>query len=353
MNITLLEKRNLMIFNFLLASVICFLVTAIATFFFISYAKRKSLIDMPTQRSSHSTPTPRGGGVVFGLAIMMTTLFFYLSGLLDPKFFFPILAGAAIIFIGFIDDFIDLSFFSRLIVHFVCAITAIFFLGFISINNVLEVNVFADFIQMGITVFFIVWMTNLYNFMDGINGIAALEAISVSFCMILILLLNDDIDYALLIQLLTVIFCVAGFTIWNFPKARIFMGDSGSAFLGYLFSLYVIYSQTIDTNLVAAWLILLGIFICDATLTLFSRILRGGKFYQPHKTHAYQILASHFRSHSKATLSVIGVNILWLFPIAFLVSRGSVNGIVGIFIAYLPLAIIHILMRGGKDVAAR
>jgi Fuc2NAc and GlcNAc transferase len=142
----------------------------------------------------------------------------------------------------------------------------------------------------------------------------------------------------------------AGFIVWNFPVARIFMGDAGSGFLGITIGLMILYFAKQDSHVLIAELCLLGIFIVDATTTLLRRLLAGKKVYEAHASHCYQILARKYKSHVPVTLAAIAINIVWLFPIAYLIISAKIDGIVGIIIAWLPLIFIAFKCGAGvKD----
>jgi Fuc2NAc and GlcNAc transferase len=171
--------------------------------------------------------------------------------------------------------------------------------------------------------------------MDGINGIASIEAITVCFGMSFVYWLANET--ALVPKVLIIAAIVLGFLPWNFPKAKIFMGDVGSNFLGLLFGILSLQAFFISRQLFWSWLILLGVFITDASITLMRRSLQGEKIYQAHCNHAYQNAARKIGSHIPVTLFVLVVNITWLLPLAGLVALQYLNGFIGLLIAYLPL----------------
>ena len=163
-----------------------------------------------------------------------------------------------------------------------------------------------------ITFLTVVWFTNLYNFMDGIDGLAGTQAVTVAVSTVLIAALNYQFDQIWLYTSLAI--TVVGFLYWNWPRARIFMGDVGSGFLGYIFAILMLQSSQQHPHSFWVFTILFSIFLVDATLTLLRRIIVGEPFYQPHRTHCYQILAQYWQSHQKVTVLVLMINILWLLP---------------------------------------
>jgi Fuc2NAc and GlcNAc transferase len=130
---------------------------------------------------------------------------------------------------------------------------------------------------------------------------------------------------------------VAGFLVWNFPPAKIFMGDAGSGFLGLMLGALALYSAHIAPQMLWVWLILLGVFIVDATYTLIRRLLLGDKVYEAHRSHAYQYATRKYGRHLPVTLAVLAINLFWLAPWAVAVAFGAVDGAVALLCAYVPL----------------
>jgi Fuc2NAc and GlcNAc transferase len=128
-----------------------------------------------------------------------------------------------------------------------------------------------------------------------------------------------------------------GFLCWNWPPARIFMGDAGSGFIGLMLGLLSIQAAHQSLELLAGWLVLLAVFITDATLTLIRRLLRGQPLTQAHCSHGYQYAARRLGSHRPVSLAAAGINLLWLLPIASLMVAGVVALLPGIALAYAPL----------------
>ena len=182
--------------------------------------------------------------------------------------------------------------------------------------------------------------------MDGIDGIASVEALCVC--------LGGALLYALVeapaatdVPLLILAAAVLGFLIWNFPPARIFMGDAGSGFLGIVMGIFSLQAGWIKPVLFWAWLILLGVFIVDATLTLFRRLLRGERVYEAHRSHAYQYASRRMGSHLPVTAGVVIINLAWLLPLAVIVALGWLGGLVGVAVAYAPLLVLAWLLGAG------
>jgi len=192
----------------------------------------------------------------------------------------------------------------------------------------------------------LLWLLNLYNLMDGIDGIASVEAITVCAGGALLYVLIGI--PALAVAPLLLAGAVAGFLVWNFPPARIFMGDAGSGFLGVVLGGLALQAAWVTPQLLWAWLILLGVFVLDATFTLLRRLMRGDKIYEAHRSHAYQYASRQYGAHLPVTMAVLAINILWLLPWACVVALGYIDGLLALLIAYLPLALLAVRFNAGQ-----
>ncbi|TDF81206.1 glycosyltransferase family 4 protein [Pseudomonas sp. H9] len=329
----------------LLTMVFC--ASLLLTWILRRYALARSIIDVPNARSSHSVPTPRGGGVAIVLSFLAVLPLLAHSGfLLWAPTWGMLGAGAGIALLGFLDDHGHIAARWRLLGHFLASIWALYWLGGLPGLPVFGYQIeFGRFGQI-FTLFYLVWLLNLYNFMDGIDGIASIEALCVCFGASLLYWLNG-FD-ALIIAPMVLAMAVAGFLFWNFPPARIFMGDAGSGFLGIMLGLLSLQAAWASPDLFWAWLILLGAFIVDATLTLVRRLLRGDRVYEAHRSHAYQFASRKLGRHLPVTLAVAAINIFWLLPIAACVVMLGLDGGLGVVIAYLPLVILAVKFRAGE-----
>lgn len=307
----------------------------------IHYFGRR-LLDTPNIRSSHQIPTPRGGGIALACGVIITMLTALEFTYINPApIYWLLLPSGLIAILGICDDLFNLNIGIRLTIQFLLAGLGIYFIG---IND--EWPPLIRLLIAGMMILFIVWMTNLYNFMDGINGLAALEAISVCMSMAFIYwtqTANTDVIYLLII----ISASACGFLYWNFPTAKLFMGDAGSLFLGLSLGLLTVESVNENFCIVAAWLIMLGVFIVDSSYTLFYRLITGQTIHQAHRTHAYQKIAVKFNSHTHTTIAIICINLFWLLPIAISVATAQLNPIAAILIAYTPLLlIVHKFLAG-------
>ena len=299
------------------------------------YALARQLIDIPNARSSHAVPTPRGGGVAIAAAFMLALPLLLWLHLVDVTLVVAIVGGGGLVaLIGFLDDHGHIPARWRLLAHFAAAFWALWLAA-----ASMPLAVGGAWLGVGLSAFYLVWMLNLYNFMDGIDGIASVEAITVCAGAALIYWLRGDAPAGLMPPL-ALAAAVTGFLVWNFPPAKIFMGDAGSGFLGIVLGVLSLQAGAVAPALFWSWVILLGVFIVDATYTLLRRLLRGERVYEAHRSHAYQHASRRFASHRTVTLGVAAINVLWLLPWAVAVGLGWVGAGTGLVLAYLPLALV-------------
>ncbi|MDR0702974.1 MAG: glycosyltransferase family 4 protein [Azoarcus sp.] len=306
------------------------------------YALRRHLLDVPNARSSHARPTPRGGGLAIVASFAAAMAVAGCAGLLPmPLIQASIFAGGIVAVIGFADDHGHIAARWRLLAHFAAAGAALLILPKIPALFVgpmpwglLALTALAE-------AFYLAWMLNLYNFMDGIDGIAATEAICVCLGGAALFLLGGPPCLAAAPVLLAA--AVAGFLCWNWPPARVFMGDGGSGFLGFILGLLSLQAPALFWH----WTILLAVFICDASLTLARRALDGQKLHEAHRSHAYQHAAQHW-GHLPVTLATAAINLFWLLPLALAAALDWLPLSVSMASAYAPLLALAWRLDAGK-----
>lgn len=327
---------------------LCILIVAgLASYFvtwrYLRFALKKQILDIPNSRSSHSTPTPSGGGVGFVLTLALGMIVLLLSGLVEGRqllLYAPLLSLALV---GYLDDRHQLPILWRLAVQvlLVLAVLVILNPGFFLIGTPMLLVLLATLVAG----FYLLWLINLFNFMDGIDGIASAQFIMVlGSALILILLKIPEQDYRDLSLHVLLLGAVAGFVVWNWAPAKIFMGDTGSLLLGAWIALASLEAAQREWLSIYSWIILMGVFITDASYTLLSRLLAGENFYQAHRSHAYQ-RASRVYGHRFVVVSIIAINALWLFPVACLLEYCKGWELPLTFLAYLPLLLIQIVIR--------
>ena len=329
-----------------------FFVSAIATRQLVANSDRLSTLDIPNERSSHLTPTPRGGGIAFVATSLVGFLLLLLNDTLDDKSLLALCcAGAIVAMAGHLDDRQKISGAAvRLVLHAIGAIILIIGIGIPSQISLFDRTVNTGIIGSILGVVYLMWLLNLFNFMDGTDGIAASEAIFV--CVAGAILnyraLSDTNFSAVAIVLAASTF---GFLLYNWSPAKLFMGDVGSGYLGIVIGGLSLMAAKQQASLLWVWIILLAVFVSDATITLIRRLLRKQKPHVAHRSHAYQHLAIRFNSHSKVALVVLAVNVFWLLPIAFLVADKQLAGTTGVVVAYIPLLTAALILNAGKDSA--
>lgn len=307
---------------------ILFLISFLLTYFIKNYMIKKSLVAVINERSSHTVPTPHGGGIALAITWFIGLFYLYFIGEISSNLFYALLFGAVISIVSFFDDIYELSPKIRLMVQALVAIGGLCFLGrfetltfgIFDIQNPIFTNIFAFFM--------IIWFINLYNFLDGINGYAGSEAVFLALAGFILFSGNHFLVLAV---------AVLGFLYWNWNKAKIFMGDVGSTLLGYNIAIFTIYYANEEATNFWIWIILFGIYWFDATLTLIRRKLNKEKLSLAHKKHAYQRLTQSGWSHYKVTNYSIGLNMI-LFFIVYFVSN--------IFVAFiLALIVLGLSMK--------
>jgi Fuc2NAc and GlcNAc transferase len=272
----------------------------VLTYIIRQIALKNQIFSIPNERSLHAVPTPFGGGLAITITWYIGITLFYFDNLIERELYFALLSGSIIAVISLVDDFINIKPIIRLIIHFITAIIAFSFLNglrpLIIPGFELNYNILIyPFVIVGI-----VWFINLFNFMDGVDGFAASEAITL--CLVIYFLSGNMIN-------LLLISCISGFLFWNWPKAKIFMGDIGSTQLGFILIILGIYFHNSFQFSILNWIMLSSPFWFDATLTLFRRWRNGEKLSQAHRKHVYQRIVQYGFSHLKVNISLFLINL--------------------------------------------
>lgn len=303
---------------------ILFLISFLLTYFIKNYAIKKSLLAPVNERSSHTIPTPHGGGVAIAVVWFLGLLYLYFSGYIDSHLFFALIVGIAIAVVGLVDDMVELKPKTRMVVFGLVAVFGIYEIGglhsidfgILSIENQFVTNTFA--------LLLVLWYINLTNFIDGIDGYVGMQFVFLSAAG---LLLFGDALFAVLGV------SVLGFLYWNWHRAKIFMGDVGSTLLGYTIAIVTLYYANNQSSSLWVWTTLYGLFWFDATMTLARRKLNGEKLSEPHKKHAYQRLTQAGWSHSRVTLYALGLNVV-LFLLVYFVPNVAVSFMLSVVLLY-------------------
>ena len=300
-------------------------------------ALRHGWLDIPNARSLHRQTVPRGAGVIIVLLVTVAA-----AAQTSSVFFAALLPGLGIAAIGWWDDLRGLSARIRFLAYGSCALSTLLLIPGGSAPAEL-----VDWAWLAAGTIGLLWSINLYNFMDGINGIATLEAVFVVGAGLL-LSANLPADSSLAPFSFCVLAILLGFLGWNFPRARVFMGDVGSAFLGFLLGIIALWSDRHGGPSLLVWAILGAAFIADTTYTLLVRLATGQRWYQAHRLHAFQKLTSRWgESHVRATAAFMGVNIAWLLPLAWVAHHRLLGASIVILLAYLPLLAACYALKAG------
>ena len=266
----------------------------------------RSRFDVPNERSSHSVPTPRGGGLAVVAVVLPGLAAATLLGWLPLREGIALGGGGLMVaFIGWMDDCYNLPARPRLLVHTLAAVWTVAWLGGFPALQVSGGSMPLGVVGWVLAVLGIVWTVNFYNFMDGIDGIAGGEAVVVGLGGGLLLLAAGATGLAGVAFLIAA--ASAGFLAWNWAPARIFMGDVGSGVLGFLFSAMAVASENRGAVPMLVWVLLMGVFVVDATLTLARRALDGDAVFNAHKKHAYQRAVQAGLSHARVTSMVLAM----------------------------------------------
>jgi len=283
--------------------IVIMLLSCILTGFAAWYARRSGMVDHPGERHSHAVATPRGGGIGIILALLIVSPWLIGSG--DETWGKCILPGMLVLAIlGWRDDHASLSARLRFFVQLAVSI----YLVACAVNN--------DWMQgvgsILLALLFLVWMTNLYNFMDGSNGMAGLQGVfggAVLFCLF---------DFAGQPSLALASACVAaacaGFLPWNLGHARVFMGDVGSISLGFVFGALLVIGVGNQAFSLPVALMVMLVFITDSSLTLLGRVMKREQWYNAHKQHLYQRLIAQGWTHGRVALFYQAINLALVVP---------------------------------------
>ena len=277
----------------------------LATGALIPILRRRDMLDYPNERSSHFAPTPRGGGIAVTVSILLAWIALHKVGLVASSLVRIALGTSLLALVSWIDDLRGLSPGVRLLAQGAAVTIGILVLP--GTRSALEA-------WLGSTLFFVaaglvwVWWINLFNFMDGIDGLAVSEAAAICSGLLLFALVGDGTDPGAALLAAGIIGAAIGFLVWNWSPARIFLGDVGSVPLGYLSGFLLL-----DLACRGRWkiaLILPLYFLADATITLLRRLLAGERVWEPHRQHFYQQAVRNGLPHSAVVKRVIAANLL-------------------------------------------
>jgi Fuc2NAc and GlcNAc transferase len=281
-----------------------FSIAVILTWVAKNYALRTGILDSPNERSSHSIDTPRGGGVGVVVPMLIALSIMMMNGSYDRRtlivFLFVVILLAIV---GWLDDRYGLHFFVRIIAQILGGVVVLGVIGSFEYLEIAANAIPLNFLAPVITLLWFLWMTNLYNFMDGIDGIAAGQG-AIAGCFLGIWFTIHD-DHVMALFSYVIMAASLGFLVWNWAPARVFMGDVGSSTLGGVFAVIALVAYKTHQIPFGAFVLLFGVFLADATVTLIKRILQGKVFWKAHREHLYQRAVIAGWSHAQVTTTVI------------------------------------------------
>jgi len=271
----------------------------------MTVAKRSGMIVPPGDRQSHKIDTPTGGGLGLILSIVVTSVALQLFFPLPGFWWQHMLPGIFLLaLIGWRDDKLSVSSLLRLSVQLV---VSLWLLGFFNFQSSLP-----GLIIFIVSLVAMIWMMNLYNFMDGSNGMAGFQGVFAGAVFAVLFYAGDQ--YAMAMLSLTVSAACAGFLPLNFPRAQLFMGDVASVPLGFIFASLAVFGMKTGVLSLAVSILIMSVFIIDATFTLLARVIRGERWYTAHVQHVYQRLIAQGWPHSRVLLAYQLVNVILVVP---------------------------------------
>ncbi|HEX7916778.1 glycosyltransferase family 4 protein [Rudaea sp.] len=316
-----------------------FAISAAATWIALHYARRRDLIDLPGRRRSHVVPTPRGGGIGIVVAVLICFCLPWRGWYLSTYGLLTMLPVLMIAGVGWIDDHRSLSAKVRIVVQYIAVliIPTVITVLIAAEHEASSLPSWTDILLVLTIATAVVWSINLHNFMDGINGLLACQAIFVFVALATLCSLQPEFRTPLLVLAATVL----GFLPFNFPRARIFMGDVGSGVLGFLIAVAVLIAVSEGANygpmrpVALSGIIACSAFVTDATCTLASRMLRGRRWYSAHREHLYQWMVRAGLSHARVVACYMAWNLCIVAPVLWLLNRVPEPGLdhgTGIFL---------------------
>jgi Fuc2NAc and GlcNAc transferase len=323
------------------------IVGAVLTWLSLRHAVARGMLDVPNARSSHVFATPRGGGIAIAATALSGTLLAAARGSVPWRLSLTLFAaGAAVAVIGYLDDRHGLSRRARFAVHVAASAMCVLSLSSAPLGSDLF-GIVERTVLLVVAVLAVAWAINLFNFMDGIDGFAASQGTFVAAASAMLAWMGGRPELAILPALTAGACC--GFLLWNRPPARIFMGDVGSGFLGlWLAALALLLSVQ---GAVTIWtsIVLSSAFIADATTTLVRRVVAGRRWYEAHRSHAYQNLARRWQSHARVTALLWVSNLLLAMPVALLAQRYTTWAPLLAAATVLGFAIVAVMAQAGVE----
>ncbi|HET7228593.1 MAG TPA: hypothetical protein VFJ16_01190 [Longimicrobium sp.] len=323
-----------------------FVAGALAMPLYNRVANRYGIIAKMNARTLHERIVPRGGGSVFAMVFCLGLLAWWLLGGISTGVLLAFaLGGGAAATIGFVDDVHELRAGRKLLLHVMLSLWLLAALwkpvyagALDGLPLVVRVMVIAALLWVP------VWLINLYNFIDGIDGLAVSAGVLISSTALAVLVVTGGSREFILVAALLAA-CALSFLFWNLPPAHVFMGDAGSIFLGYSFAALILATVVSGQITPWTWIATMGYYVADTTTTTLCRMVLVERWYGGHRSHAYQNLARIHRSHGRVTYGIAAYQLLWAIPLAFWSALQPRWGILAAALAVVP-AVLWTLRYG-------
>ena len=287
---------------------------------YIKLIQNSKLIDKPSKKINHKRPILKGAGlIVIPMIIFSTTLVFFLNNIITEKWIIFFLITLILTLVSFFDDVYNISSLLRLLVHSVCVLISIYFLtldyqpSFALLERILHLGINQTLLEFFFIFFgaiFWIWIINLFNFMDGMDGITATQMCFFMFG-VNILTFTEIESRELQILSLYIFIGFCGFFLHNKPPAKVFLGDSGSIPAGYLVGL-ILFKSALTFQVFFPLLILCMYFLLDSTVTLILRLAKKENIFQAHTSHFYQRMLRSGYSHSFVLRKIVILHFILL-----------------------------------------
>jgi len=315
---------------------IAFVLSFLGVYFLKKSALRLKIVAIPNERSLHNKVTPRGGGIIIAIVFLAFLLVFYITRQIMVAEFLVLFGGGLIMAVtGFLDDILELKASIRFIIQFFAVGWGLYWIGGIPSTVFFERLPVLYAIANAVAVVALVWFINSFNFIDGIDGLATSGATFFSLSIGGYFLWQGIEPYGSLLIVLAA--CSLAFLCFNWPPAKMFLGDAGSNFFGYLFGAMILITVKNGNLSIWTWLIILAYLITDTTTTTFLRLCLVKGWYHTHRSHAYQNLARVLDNHKFVTLLVLIINIFYLLPLAYISIQYQEYGWLAFFASVTPI----------------
>lgn len=333
------------------APILAFILAWILTRLVKQYAGKIHLVHALNQRSSHTKLTPHGGGVGIVLAFIIVSVGILWQENASYTTMWAIIGLCVVIaIVGLMDDIHHVAAYWRLLTHAVVCLVMFLGISRLSVPNLPDILVLPFWLTVAAIVFAGSWWINLFNFMDGIDGLAGAQAIFMllAAAALSVTVNHEAADTTVWLWMICLAAATIGFLLHNWPPAKIFMGDVGSTFLAFMLFFFALITISLGWLNYAVWVILSALFVSDATVTLVRRILTKQKWFAAHRSHAYQNLSRYWGSHLAVTIFYIAINLVWLLPLAWLALRYPVHSRWLVLTAYLPIILLVYRLGAGQ-----